>query len=96
MAEIELVRGADKDLVLLLKDSVGDPIDISGRTLLIFDVSRALLGKVSGAITDGPAGELSIHVEGTTPIPLGLHSFRVQLTAGTASIAIKPIQLRVV
>jgi len=97
MTEVELVRGSDKDLVLAVKDSNNDPIDLTGRVLTFFDISRALTGKVSGSVSDATNGLISIHIEGTTPIPLGLHSFRVQLTdGGGSSIAIKPISLRVV
>ena len=96
MAEVEMIRGSDKDFIIRLKDANEDPIDITGRVLTVFDVSRTLTGRVTAEITDAAAGEMSVHVEGTLPLPLGLHSFRIQLTAGTASIAVKPIQLRVV
>ena len=96
MAEVEAIRGADKDFVIRLKDANEEPIDITGRTLLFFDISPSLSGRVSGSVTDGLNGEISVHVEGTVPLPLGLHSFRLQLSAGSASIAIKPIQLKVV
>ena len=97
MAEVELVRGSDKDLVLAVKDSNNDPIDLSGRVLNLFDISRSLTGKVSGSISDPTNGLVSIHIEGTAPLPLGLHSFRMQLTdGGGSSLAIKPISLRVV
>lgn len=96
MAEVEMIRGSDKDFIIRLKDSLEAPIDITGRVLTFFDISPTLSGRVSGSITDAVNGEISVHIEGTIPLSIGLHSFRVQLTAGTASIAVKPIQLRVV
>lgn len=92
MSSLIVNRGSDADFVLTWKDENGDPVDLSGKTVTVFDevvvstcskvrgpVSGDITNRITGQVTDGPNGIVTLHLEGTTPIRVGKYAFRVQL-----------------
>lgn len=92
---VDIVRGSDHNIKMVWKDSLGDFLDFTGFTLSFFDQSPGLTGRVTGTINLPLEGTLAIKIEGSPPLSLGLHSFRVLLTAGADTIASKRIYVRV-
>lgn len=74
----EITKGTDIRLNLTARDE-GGAINLTGRTATVFDSSRHLSGRVSAEITDAENGKFTVFIEGTDPIPVGKHQFRVQL-----------------
>jgi hypothetical protein len=72
---IKTLRGAD------VRVSATFDIDLTGRTATVFEVSPVLSGLVTSEISDAENGVVSIFIEGSNPIPIGRHGFRV-LTDG--------------
>ncbi len=93
---VDIVRGSDHTIKMVWKDSLGDFLDFTGFTLTFFDYSPKLVGRVTGTISLPLEGTLTIKVEGSPPLPLGFHSFRVLLTAGADTLSSKRIYFRVV
>ena len=77
-----VTRGSDVTIDVALTDD-GGAVDLTGRSLNVFDETRALNGRVSAEITDAEAGVITIHLEGTDPIAIGVAQFRVQINAPT-------------
>jgi hypothetical protein len=76
----DITRGTDVSVVVTLtQPTTNAPVDITGRTLTVFDVPPALENKISAEILDAPAGKIKVKVEGTAPVPTGVYKFRVQL-----------------
>lgn len=76
----QVTRGSDIALSLTLS-SGETPFDLSGYSAQVFDVAEVLNGRVTAQIQDGPGGVLSVDIEGTDPIEIGRHMFRVQLVS---------------
>jgi hypothetical protein len=68
-----VTRGSD----IVLTANVSN-FDLTDRTVSIIDESAALKGRVSGEI-DSENSAIIISIEGTKPIRVGKHEFRVQL-----------------
>jgi len=92
---VTIIRGSDHNIRMVWKDSEGDFLDFTGFTLSFFDVSPALAGRVTGTISVPLEGTLAIKIEGMPPLAVGLHSFRILLTAGSDTIASRRIYVRV-
>lgn len=69
-------RGSDIAISVTLTDEAGS-VDLTGGSLSVFDVRAELDGLVSGQITDAANGVIEVKIEGTTPIAVGVYSFRV-------------------
>lgn len=97
-----VTSGSDVVLTVALADppvgeASGAPIDLTGRTLAVFDESRAIAGRITAQVTNPTGGELGVRIEGTAPIPRGMYSFRVQINAaGGESIGLPVFNLTVV
>jgi len=77
---IQLNRGSDLDCVFVWPDGDG-LLDLSAYTVSVIDVTAGIVGAVTAAITDAAAGEITVSIEGGSPLlPLGLHGFRVKIT----------------
>jgi hypothetical protein len=85
-------RGSDAEFLMSWKDKTGNPIDLSGRTVAILDESTIsvchkvkgstagdITSRITGTVTDGPNGVVTLHLEGTKPIKVGKYTFRVQI-----------------
>jgi hypothetical protein len=95
---VSVVRGSDHNMKVIWRDSSVPPeyLDFTNMTLSFFDLSPALVGRVSGTIQVPLEGTLFVHIEGSPPLPLGLHSFRILLSgAGSVTLASKRIYIRV-
>jgi hypothetical protein len=91
MSSLVVNRGSDADILLYWKDENGDPLDLTGMTVTVFDetviggqCSRGpatveITNKLTGLVTDAENGEVTLHLEGTTPIQVGRYAFRVQM-----------------
>ena len=95
MIQIQSNSGSDVVLTVTLTDDSG-PVDLTGRTALVFDVPAQLLGRVSALITNPATGVITISVEGSTPLPVKTYSFRVQINQPNGnSIGLPIFQLSV-
>ena len=99
---IEATRYSDILRTLTLKDDTGAAIPLTGQTVNVLDVSEGITGLVTATITDAANGEIEINIEGTAPIDLGTHTFRLQVvdplggTTGGLSIGLPLFELKVV
>lgn len=73
-------RGSDKVFPFTYVDAAGSPTAITDATIGFLDVSTNLVGRLTATKTNAAGGEFQVFVEGTDPIPLGNHRFRVQIT----------------
>lgn len=88
--------GSDFDIPMTLKDEDCNPIDLTLRAAAIINASAALQGRISVAITDPPAGEIVVSIDGADPIAPGVYEFAVQLTAaGIDAYATPTIRARI-
>lgn len=98
MISLETTSGSDVTVVVTLTDNSG-AINLSGRTLSIFNVSRKLENRVTAQITNAASGIITVKIEGSDPLPVGQHSFRLQVNlqqGGTReSIGLPEFQLSV-
>lgn len=97
MSSLIVNKGSDAEFILAYKDAAGEPIDLTGRTVLVFDevivgaTSRrgvqvvGIKDKITGTVTNGAGGIVTLKLDGTDPIPVGKYSFRVQLNEGTGN-----------
>jgi hypothetical protein len=92
----EVVRGSDYSFTMIWNDPDGDPLDFTGYSLSFFDESNNIEDRLSGEITDPAAGTIVVSIEGSPPLPLGLHSFRVLLTEGSSTKSSKRLYIKVV
>lgn len=94
-----VTRGSDVRLIVTISDG-GSPLNLAGRSVVPFEVSEPLINRVSAEITDAVAGQVTILIEGTDPIPLGRHSFRLQvnapITGGADSLGLPRFILEVI
>jgi hypothetical protein len=92
MSSLVVNRGSDAEFVLTWKDENGDPVDLTGKTVTVFDEivvgtcskvrgpnSGDIANRITGEVTDGPNGIVTLYLEGTNPIRVGKYAFRVQL-----------------
>ena len=93
-----VTRGSDVTIDVTITDE-GGAVDLTGRSVNVFDETQAITGRVSAEITDAEAGVITIHVEGTDPIAVGVSQFRLQINApvsgGADSIGLPLIWLEV-
>ena len=75
----EINRGSDFRLALTLVDQLGAAIDLTGREIAIIDASRTIRSRIAAEISDAGAGQAEVFIEGTSPLPVGTYTFRVQL-----------------
>jgi hypothetical protein len=100
---IEATRGSDIRLTFTYRNppvppaTVGTPADMTGRTFTVFDVAPLLTGRVAVTSPEPATGVIEVFIEGTDPLPIGPHSFRVQISApGGDSVGLPSITLQVV
>lgn len=79
MSTLNVTRGSDASFVFTWKDVDKAPIDVSGMEVVILDPSTEVAARLSGEITEGISGVVTIFLEGTDPIKTGRYNFRVQL-----------------
>lgn len=79
MSTLNVTRGSDASFVFTWKDINKTPMDISGMSVTILDASDVVSARLSGEVTDGVNGVLTIFLEGSDPIKIGKYSFRVQI-----------------
>jgi hypothetical protein len=95
---ITATSGSDVRLRGVASPSEGDPLDLSGYDLdILTPAGSALSGRVSVEWIDQSENEFEVFIEGTSPIPVGLHGFRVQFDgSGLDSISTPEIRLQVI
>lgn len=77
--------------------TIGEPADLTGRQAVVLDQDAGLAGRVTASITNPAGGVFEVFIEGTNPIPIGLHQFRLQfLVAGGDSVGLLPIIVKVI
>jgi hypothetical protein len=97
MAEIIITRGSDKTLELTWNDADGEPINLTGHSIGVFDVEGLSASKITATIVNANTGRFDVKIEGSTPISVGDKSFRVQITpTGGDSTASPEIPFKVV
>lgn len=84
MIQLQTTSGSDVTVIVTLTDESG-AVNLSGRTLTVFNVSRKLTGRVSAQITNAASGVITAKVEGTDPLPVGTYSFRLQVNLQAGS-----------
>lgn len=93
-----VARGSDITIAVTVSDT-GNAVDLSGRSLVVFDVPPGLRDRVSASISDAATGKITIEIEGSDPIAEGTHMFRLQIKKPDASdldsIALPVFVLRV-
>lgn len=77
-------RGSDIRIPVTLRHPpVGgdppEPVNLTGRDLVVFDVSPGLQGRVTVAMVDAAAGHIEFFIQGTDPIAIGQHDYRLQI-----------------
>lgn len=95
MSTLIVTRGSDADFVMTWTDQNKDPIDLTAMTVVIFDADNRIKDRLSGSVTNGLAGEVTILLEGTSPIQTGSYKFRVQVNSADRSLATPIINLAV-
>lgn len=97
MADVTTTSGTDVTIRLTWKDGDGNPLDLTGYTPDLLNVSPALTGALSIVLTDAVNGVVTVSIEGTAQISVGSHNFRARVTDGSGdSLASPLISLRVV
>lgn len=82
VAVIEINRGSQCDLTFVWPDGAGDPLNLTGWTLDLFDVSETLTDHVTITATDPAAGAVLIEVDALPDLPVNstANTFRVRAT----------------
>lgn len=93
--ELCATRGSDVSLTITISDADG-PVDLTSQSVSVFDVVPSLEGRVTAAITDAAAGRITVDIEGTDPIDIGRHVFRLRLSGAGDSVGLPPFVLGVV
>ena len=73
--DITILQGSDYALELTLKDSIGDPIDITGATILSqirTSWDAPIIATFGSLITDGPNGKFNIYLSGAVSQAIAL------------------------
>ena len=95
MIQIQSTSGSDLVLTVTLTDDSG-PVDLTGRSAAVFDVSAQLISRVSASITNPATGVITVSVEGSNPLPVKTYTFRVQINQPNGnSIGLPIFQLSV-
>jgi len=69
------------DFTVLLQDEAGEPIDLTGWNLDIFDPATELEGEVTATFNDAAAGSIAVHVNAVRTLkPYLGYGFRVGYT----------------
>ena len=76
MTTITITKGTDANINFTITDGAGEAISVT--SVEIMSNSGALNGKLSVVETDLSAGEFSVRLEGSDPLPIGRHWFRWQ------------------
>jgi hypothetical protein len=92
---LEVIRGSDHTIRVVWRDSLGAPLDFTGMTLSLFDISSELTGRLTGTLTLPAEGTFEIKIEGDPPLRLGLHSFRIKLASGGDTLTSRRIYIKV-
>jgi hypothetical protein len=83
MALIELYRGTDFRQDFHYVDENDEPIDLTGRTFSVFEVSRDFKDKISIIETDLPGGVISVRIEWADTLSSATtHKFRIRSALG--------------
>jgi hypothetical protein len=97
MISLTVNKGSDLTSLITINDEDGDPINLTGRSIVFFDVASGLQSRLTGQRTDAVNGEFEIKVEGSAPIETGEYKFRLQLnTTGGDSLALPIFDLNVI
>jgi hypothetical protein len=77
-------RGSDVPFGLTWPDSSGDPADLFGWTVRLMDVSAALEGRVTVAISDAANGRVTGRIEWNDSLAANTpYQFRIQISLGS-------------
>lgn len=95
MIQIQSTSGSDLVLTVTLTDD-GGPVDLTGRTVLVFEASDQLINRVSASITNAATGVITVSIEGSNPLPVKTYTFRVQINQPNGnSIGLPVFQLSI-
>lgn len=86
MSSLIINRGSDASFPMVWEDALGVPLDLSGRVVEILDASSPIAANLTGEVTDGLNGVVTLYLEGTEPIRVGKYLFRVQLNTITIPV----------
>lgn len=90
---VEVNRGSDRQIVVDVKTPAGGIIALSSAALL--DVHPVLDGRLE-LVLSGGAGVVTVNLEGTPALPVGLYTFRVTaVTVAGADVSSAEIVVRV-
>lgn len=93
---ISTTQGTDVRIRLRWRYEDNTPLDLTGYSVVLLQVSKNLVDRVTFAVTDAVQGEVLVSVEGTDPIPIGYHDMRFQIVNGDGlSIGTKSLRLEV-
>jgi hypothetical protein len=88
--QLHTTSGSDLLLTVTITDT-GGPVDLTGRTLSIFEASAPIADRVSASFIDAENGIISIAIEGSNPLPAKTYSFRLQINSFSGSSIGLPI-----
>lgn len=94
MTTLAVTMGSDVRLSFAVSSN-STPIDLTGRTVEVLQASADIADRLSVNITSAAAGEFEVLIEGTDPIRLGRHEFRLQIGGAGDSIGLPTIALQV-
>jgi hypothetical protein len=94
MALIELYRGTDFRQDFHYVDENDEPIDLTGRTFSVFEVSRDFRDKISIIETDLAGGVISIRIEWVDTLSSAItHKFRLSTSLGEDDVGSELIEV---
>lgn len=78
---IVINRGSDLTFETVWTDAAGEPLDLAGAAVAVYEPHTAISGRITLAISDATGGVISGRVEWADAMPLGrIMSFRLRLT----------------
>jgi hypothetical protein len=94
MIRVPVTSGSDVRFVFTFTDVNDSPVPVSAPEVIL--ASAELTRRITATLTNGAGGVVSLFIDGTRPIPVGNHTFRLRvLTAGGDHIASRGILLDV-
>lgn len=85
---IEIYRGSAADLSFVWPDGAGLPLDLTGWTLDLFEVSARLDGHVAISSPEPAAGRVLIEIDAIADLPIrtAINTFRVRATPPSGAL----------
>lgn len=72
VTDLTAFAGADFDAEFVFPDDDGNPADLTGQTVAAFNVTGALVGRVSVTVLDAPTGRCRLQIEGSPALAVGV------------------------